>query len=319
MSNATPSSGPDEFELISRLKVKLPTGDSVVVGAGDDCAVIDVGVPGKWQLHKTDAVVEGVHFTKDADPRQIGHKALGRALSDIAAMAGTPRWATVTLGLPDGFDAERVESIYDGMAALAKRHDVSLVGGETVANPERLFIGVSLVGEVARDKCILRSGASVGDGVWVTGELGGSIAGHHIAFTPRLAEARWLAAHCQPSAMIDLSDGLAGDLGHLLTEANAGAELLESALPIRREARLRARESEAAKPPLLAALTDGEDYELCFTLGQGSAVALLDQFKQEFPDTPLSCIGKIVERPELKIRQKSGIMKIATRGHVHFQ
>ena len=319
MSNGTPSSGPDEFELISRLKAKLPTGDSVVVGAGDDCAVIDVGVPGKWQLHKTDAVVEGVHFTKDADPRQIGHKALGRALSDIAAMAGTPRWATVTLGLPDGFDAERVESIYDGMAALAKRHDVSLVGGETVANPERLFIGVSLVGEIARDKCILRSGASVGDGVWVTGELGGSIAGHHIAFTPRLAEARWLAAYCQPSAMIDLSDGLAGDLGHLLTEANAGAELLESALPIRREARLRARESEAAKPPLLAALTDGEDYELCFTLGQGSAVALLDQFKQEFPDTPLSCIGKIVERPGLKIRQKSGIMKIATRGHVHFQ
>ena len=319
MSNATPSSGPDEFELISRLKAKLPTGDSVVVGAGDDCAVIDGGVPGKWQLHKTDAVVEGVHFTKDADPRQIGHKALGRALSDIAAMAGTPRWATVTLGLPDGFDAERVESIYDGMAALAKRHDVSLVGGETVVNPERLFIGVSLVGEIARDKCILRSGASVGDGVWVTGELGGSIAGHHIAFTPRLAEARWLAAHCQPSAMIDLSDGLAGDLGHLLTEANVGAELLESALPIRREARLRARESEAAKPPLLAALTDGEDYELCFTLGQGSAVALLDQFKQEFPDTPLSCIGKIVERPGLKIRQKSGIMKIATRGHVHFQ
>ena len=319
MSNGTPSSGPDEFELISRLKAKLPTGDSVVVGAGDDCAVIDVGVPGKWQLHKTDAVVEGVHFTKDADPRQIGHKALGRALSDIAAMAGTPRWATVTLGLPDGFDAERVESIYEGMAALAKRHNVSLVGGETVANPERLFIGVSLVGEIARDKCILRSGASVGDGVWVTGELGGSIAGHHIAFTPRLAEARWLAAYCQPSAMIDLSDGLAGDLGHLLTEANAGAELLESALPIRREARLRARESEAAKPPLLAALTDGEDYELCFTLGQGSAVALLDQFKQEFPDTPLSCIGKIVERPGLKIRQKSGIMKIATRGHVHFQ
>ena len=206
MSNATPSSGPDEFELISRLKAKLPTGDSVVIGAGDDCAVIDAGVPGKWQLHKTDAVVEGVHFTKDADPRQIGHKALGRALSDIAAMAGTPRWATVTLGLPDGFDAERVESIYDGMAALAKRHDVSLVGGETVANPERLFIGVSLVGEIARDKCILRSGASVGDGVWVTGELGGSIAGHHHrAFTPRLAEARWLAAHhCQPSAMIDL-------------------------------------------------------------------------------------------------------------------
>ena len=319
MSKATRNPGPDELELISRLKAKLPVGDSVVVGAGDDCAVIDAGVPGRWQLHKTDAVVEGIHFTKDADPQQVGHKALGRALSDIAAMAGTPRWATITLGLPEGFDVEKVESVYDGMSALAKRHDVSLVGGETVSNPDRLFIGVSLVGEVDQDKCILRRGATVGDGVWVTGELGGSIAGHHLTFTPRLAEAHWLAAHYQPSAMIDLSDGLAGDLGHLLNEANTGAELLESALPIRREARLRAGESEAAKPPLLAALTDGEDYELCFTLGQGQAVALLDQFRQEFPGTPLGCIGKIVEPLGLKIRQKTGIMEIATRGHVHFQ
>ena len=266
MSKATRNPGPDELELISRLKAKLPVGDSVVVGAGDDCAVIDAGVPGRWQLHKTDAVVEGIHFTKDADPQQVGHKALGRALSDIAAMAGTPRWATIALGLPEGFDVETVESVYDGMSALAKRHGVSLVGGETVSNPDRLFIGVSLVGEVDQDKCILRRGATVGDGVWVTGELGGSIAGHHLEFTPRLAEARWLAAHYQPSAMIDLSDGLAGDLGHLLNAANTGAELLESALPIRREARLRAVESEAAKPPMLAALTDGEDYELCFTL-----------------------------------------------------
>jgi thiamine-monophosphate kinase len=319
MSETKPEKQPDEFELISRLSAKLPTGDSVVVGAGDDCAVIDAGVPDQWQLHKTDAVVEGVHFTPDADPQQVGHKALGRALSDIAAMAGTPRWATVTLGLPDGFEAKRIESVYDGMAALAKRHAVSLVGGETVANRERLFIGVSLVGEVAREKCILRTGASVGDGVWVTGELGGSIAGHHLSFKPRLAEARWLAEYHQPSAMIDLSDGLAGDLDHLLHATGAGAELLESALPIRREARLRAKESEAAKPPMLAALTDGEDYELCFTLGQGRAVKLLDQFKQQFPNTPLCCIGKLVVKPGLKIRQKTGLMEIATRGHVHFQ
>jgi len=319
MSETKPEKQPDEFELISRLSAKLPTGDSVVVGAGDDCAVIDAGVPDQWQLHKTDAVVEGVHFTPDADPQQVGHKALGRALSDIAAMAGTPRWATVTLGLPTGFEAKRIESVYDGMAALAKRHAVSLVGGETVANRERLFIGVSLVGEVAREKCILRSGANVGDGVWVTGELGGSIAGHHLSFKPRLAEARWLAEYHQPSAMIDLSDGLAGDLDHLLHATGAGAELLESALPIRREARLRAKESEAAKPPMLAALTDGEDYELCFTLGQGRAVELLDQFKQQFPDTPLCCIGKLVVKPGLKIRQKTGLMEIATRGHVHFQ
>ena len=207
---------PSEFELITRLKTKLPTNGSVIVGAGDDCAVIDAGVPGKWQLHKTDAVVEGVHFTRETAPEKVGHKALGRAFSDIAATAGTPRWAMITLGLPDGFDGEMVEAIYDGINRLAKRHEVAVVGGETVSNPERLVISESVVSEVDRDRCVLRAGAKPGDGVWVTGELGGSIAGHHLEFAPRLAEARWLAEHFLPSAMIDISDGLAGDLGHLL-------------------------------------------------------------------------------------------------------
>lgn len=317
MSDETKS--PSEFELITRLKSGLPTNDSVIVGAGDDCAVIDAGVSGKWQLHKTDAIVEGIHFTREAAPEKVGHKALGRALSDIAAMAGTPRWATVTLGLPDGFDGEMVEAIYEGINRLAKRHEVAVVGGETVSNPERLAISVAVVGEVDRTKCVLRAGAKPGDGIWATGELGGSLEGHHLDFSPRLAEGRWLAEHFLPSSMIDLSDGLAGDLGHLLDAANAGAELLENALPIRREARLRARESDAAKPPLIAALTDGEDYELCFTLGQGNAVALLDQFRKAFPDTPISCIGRIIEEPGLKIKQKDGTKEFATRGFVHFQ
>ncbi len=317
MSDETKS--PSEFELITRLKSGLPTNDSVIVGAGDDCAVIDAGVSGKWQLHKTDAIVEGIHFTRETAPEKVGHKALGRALSDIAAMAGTPRWATVTLGLPDGFDGEMVEAIYEGINRLAKRHEVAVVGGETVSNPERLAISVAVVGEVDRTKCVLRAGAKPGDGIWATGELGGSLEGHHLDFSPRLAEGRWLAEHFLPSSMIDLSDGLAGDLGHLLDAANAGAELLENALPIRREARLRARESDAAKPPLIAALTDGEDYELCFTLGQGNAVALLDQFRKAFPDTPISCIGRIIEEPGLKIKQKDGTKEFATRGFVHFQ
>ena len=317
MSDETKS--PSEFELITRLKSGLPTNDSVIVGAGDDCAVIDAGVSGKWQLHKTDAIVEGIHFTRETAPEKVGHKALGRALSDIAAMAGTPRWATVTLGLPDGFDGEMVEAIYEGINRLAKRHEVAVVGGETVSNPERLAISVAVVGEVDRTKCVLRAGAEPGDGIWATGELGGSLEGHHLDFSPRLAEGRWLAEHFLPSSMIDLSDGLAGDLGHLLDAAKAGAELLENALPIRREARLRARESDAAKPPLIAALTDGEDYELCFTLGQGNAVALLDQFRKAFPDTPISCIGRIIEEPGLKIKQKDGTKEFATRGFVHFQ
>lgn len=315
ISNKSPS----EFELITRLKSKLPVDESVIIGAGDDCAVIDAGVQGKWQLHKTDAVVEGVHFSREDDSKKVGRKAIARALSDIAAMGGTPCWATVALGLPDGFKSELVETIYDGLTDFAKLYNVSIVGGETVSIPERLVMSVTVIGEVDCDKCILRSGAKVGDGIWVTGELGGSIAGHHLDFLPRLNEALWLAENYLPSAMIDLSDGLAGDLGHLLDQANSGAELLESAFPIRREARLRASESSSAKPPLLAALTDGEDYELCFTLSPGRAVKMLDEFRKAFPETMISCIGKVTNEPGLKIKQKNGTKEFATRGFVHFQ
>jgi len=322
MSNKKKSASaktPSELELLARIKPKLPVDGSVIVGAGDDCAVIDAGIPGKWQLHKTDAVVEGVHFTREADPKKVGRKAIARALSDIAAMAGTPRWATVSLGLPDRFTEELVDMIYEGITSFAQLQEVAIVGGETVSTPERLVISVTVVGEVDRDKCVLRSGAKPGDGIWVTGEMGGSIAGHHLDFLPRLEEGRWLAANFLPTAMIDLSDGLAGDLGHLLDEANAGAELLEAALPIRRVARALARESNAAKPPLIAALTDGEDYELCFTLSPGKAVEMLDEFRQAFPETLISCIGKVIKEPGLKIKQKNGIKEFAARGFVHFQ
>src|ERR1041385_3489326 len=124
----------NEFELIARLTRALPTNDAVVVGAGDDCAVLDVGAPGRLLLFKTDAVVEDIHYAAAAPPEKVGHKALGRCLSDIAAMAGTPTAALVTLGLPRGFDAQIVESVYAGMSALARRYGVAIVGGETTTN-----------------------------------------------------------------------------------------------------------------------------------------------------------------------------------------
>src|SRR6266481_2772671 len=153
----------NEFELISRLTRSLPTNKSVVVGAGDDCAVLDLGLPDRLLLFKTDAVVEGIHFTSAAAPEKIGHKALARCLSDIAAMAGTPAAALVTLALPDNFDPNKIESIYSGMSALARRHDVAIVGGETTSNPERMLISIAMLGAVPRGKSVLRSGAEVGD------------------------------------------------------------------------------------------------------------------------------------------------------------
>src|SRR5687767_11373570 len=138
----------NEFELIARLTESLETHSGAVVGAGDDCAVLDLGVPGRYVLFKTDAVVEGIHFTKGADPKQVGHKALARCLSDIAAMAGTPGHALITLALPRDFDVAFIEAIYEGIKSLAIRHGVSIVGGETTTNPERLLVSIAALGTV---------------------------------------------------------------------------------------------------------------------------------------------------------------------------
>ncbi len=149
----------NEFELITQLMRSLPSNKHVVTGAGDDCAVLDFGLPDKLFLFKTDAVVEGIHFTMDTPPEKIGRKALARGLSDIAAMAGTPAAALVTIGLPDKFDPEFVSQIYDGLNALAQQHGVAVCGGETTTNPGGIFISIALLGTVARGKQILRSGA----------------------------------------------------------------------------------------------------------------------------------------------------------------
>ncbi len=322
----------NELDLIARLIPSLPSHPSVRVGAGDDCAVVDLGLPERDFLFKTDAVVEGIHFTSATPPEMVGRKALARCLSDVAAMAGTPTHALVTLGLPEPFRVEFVDGLYRGLSALASRYEVAIVGGETTTNPERMLISVAVLGSVAKGNCILRSGAQPGDALFVTGKLGGSLAGKHLEFEPRLAEARWLADHFKIHAMIDLSDGLAGDLRHLLTASRVGAELLTTAIPISRAARERGRafshegetkgarssSSEPAKPPLLAALTDGEDFELLFTVASRDAIPLLDGWKARFPDLPLSCIGKITAGSGLLLRDKQGVRPFAGHGYIHF-
>jgi thiamine-monophosphate kinase len=308
----------NEFELIARLTKLLPTNKSVLVGAGDDCAVLDLGVPEKLILFKTDAVVEGIHFTRETPPEKIGRKALARCLSDIAAMAGTPVAALVTMALPKNFDAEFVAKIYDGLNALAEKSGVAIVGGETTTNPERILISIALIGTVPRGKQISRSGAKAGDAIFVTGELGGSLAGRHLEFEPRLTEARWLAEHFSIHALMDLSDGLAGDLHHILNASKVGAEILKSAVPISRAAKLRAKENSAAKPALVAALTDGEDFELLFTIASKDAVKLLDAWKKKFPKLKLSCIGKIVAGEGIFLRDGRGLQKFNANGYVHF-
>ncbi len=307
----------NEFDLIRQLTQHLPGNDSVVTGAGDDCAVLDLG--GERQvLFKTDAVVEGIHFTKETPPDKIGRKALARCLSDIAAMAGTPTAAVVTIGLPSKFEPKFITEIYAGLNLLARQHGVAVVGGETTTNPERILISVALLGTVPRGKAVLRSGAKVGDAIFVTGELGGSLGGKHLDFEPLLAQARWLADHFAIHAMLDVSDGLAGDLRHILQASKVGAELLKAAVPISRAAKETAKRGDAAKPAFVAALTDGEDFELLFTVASKTAVPLLDAWKAQFPALKLSCIGKIVAGEGITLRDSQGVRPLAAQGYVHF-
>ncbi len=308
----------NEFELIRRLTHSLPGNKSVVVGPGDDCALLDLGLPERLVLFKTDAIVEGIHYHSTAAPEQVGHKALARCLSDVAAMAGTPTAALVTLALPPGFEPASVERIYAGMNALARRYAVAIVGGETTTNPERTLISIALIGMVARGKAILRSGAQAGDALFVSGELGGSLQGRHLEFEPRLEEARWLAEHFQVHAMIDLSDGLAGDLRHILKASKVGAELLSSSIPVSRAARVLAKAESSAKPPLLAALTDGEDFELLFAVSARDAVPVLDAWRKRFASVPLTCIGRITEREGITLRDKTGVRPLSAHGYEHF-
>ena len=302
-----------ETEFIQRLTQDLPADSSVLTGPGDDCAVLDW--TGSKLLFKTDAIVEGIHFERDTPPEAIGRKALARALSDIAAMAGTPTHALITLGVHAEMEPSLIEAVYQGLRDCAREHHVNIVGGETTSLSQ-LTLSISLIGKAS--KPILRTGSAVGDAIFVSGELGGSLAGHHLNFDPRLKEARWLSDQNIVHAMIDLSDGLATDLRHLLSD-QTGAELLTRALPIRRAAKERARDNPSGKTALLAALTDGEDYELLFTVSSKDAVPLLDGWKSAFPETPLHCIGKITDQPGIALRDDKGVKPLTLHGYDHLE
>jgi thiamine-monophosphate kinase len=317
----------NELELIERLTAGLPRNASTRVGCGDDCAVLDFGGMDSWILFKTDAVVSGVHFDSVAAPEAVGHKALGRCLSDIAAMGGWPTHALVTIGLPVPFDVEWVQRVYRGMQAMAAEYDVAIVGGETTASPGAMFLSLAVMGTVPRDRCLLRSGARPGDAILVTGDLGGSlVSGRHLTFQPRLAEARWLATHFEVHAMIDLSDGLAGDLRQVLKASGVGAELLASAIPISAAARKAGggvgggeRMGAQGKTALERALTDGEDFELLFTMPASDVVRLTDTWRGQFGGLKVGCIGRIIEGCGLHLRGVGFNRSLDLDGYVHFQ
>jgi thiamine-monophosphate kinase len=272
-----------EDAVVALLCKGLPLGPQVRAGAGDDCAVIGDAEAEWWQLLKTDAVVEGVHFTAGQKAERVGWKALCRAISDIAAMGGIPECAMITVALPGETAVGWVKQLYAGLRKAARRYEVSIVGGETVRSLGGIFINVALTGRVERQRCVLRSGGRPEDVLFVTGRLGGSKAGKHLDFTPRLAEARWLVERARPTAMMDLSDGLGTDLPRLARASGCGYELNIKAVP-----RTRGYTVEQA-------LGDGEDFELLLAVPPEHAVNLEVAWRKRFVSVMLTRIGRLTD------------------------
>ena len=247
-------------------------------GIGDDCAVLPASRGP--QLITVDPVIFGRHFDAAVPPRAVGAKLLKRNLSDLAAMGGCPSAAVLALTLDPHTSLAWLEQFYRGLATCARRYRVPIVGGDIAQADGVLAASLTLLGAAARPRVVTRTGARIGDSIHVTGVLGRSLAsGHHFAFHPRLAEGAWLAGRPEVRAMMDVSDGLAKDLG-ALTPPHAKPVLEPGALPLRRGADLR------------AALTDGEDYELVFALAAHTdAAAFARAWHRRFPRTRLTNIG----------------------------
>lgn len=318
-----------ENRLIERLSRLVPGRRDVLVGIGDDCAVVRGGRGDDFDLLlKSDPVIEGVHFETTAAAGLVGRKAMGRVLSDIAAMGGEPLWILLDLVAPAGMACARIEAVYRGAAAMARRYGVAIVGGDTSRGPV-LELHVFAVGRVLRGKAVLRSGAKPGDRLYVTGKLGGSLLGRHLRVEPRLAEGQWLMENGWVTAMMDVSDGLAADLPRLAKASGVGAVVDAEAVPVSGAARRmgqskeqRAKGNEQGERGMAAldhALNDGEDFELLFTVPDRKAAAFEAAWRRRFR---LECaaIGKVTKAADkVDLVWNGKLVPLKLSGYEHFR
>lgn len=293
---------PSEFELIDWIRSQQKQSKLVPVPAGDDLAVL------KWDendllLVGNDQVLDGVHFDSSKhDPMSIGRKVMNRNLSDCAAMACLPAAAVITVALPKGTSLEYSKQLYLGIQSAGEPYYCRIVGGDTATWDGKLVVTVSILGRSAGVNPVTRSGAKVGDGIYVTGSLGGSILGRHMTFEPRVFLAREIVKKNRAHAMIDLSDGLSRDLRHICDQSEVGAVIDAARVPIHDDARKRSQSDGISA--LEHALHDGEDYELLFT----GPTPLPKEFIR---------IGQITEQPGVYLEQDGQIKPLEPRGWEH--
>lgn len=292
-----------EDRLLAELLPLLPSNARVLAPAGDDCAVVKLPGFKNLQLLKTDCLVEGVHFAHDANPSAVGWKAIARPLSDFAAMSGVPQFALITLVVRPEVTLEWAKNLYRGMCKAAAAFDVAIVGGETSSTNGPIVISVGMTGFAEPKRWVSRAGGRAGDELFVTGRLGGSLAGRHLRFLPRLAESRWLTENFPVHAMIDLSDGLGADLPRLARANGLDFEVDESALPL-------SRGCNTAQ-----AISDGEDYELLFAIPSMHARPLAARWRKKFPVLPLTRIGRLTRTSN---SPRAG-QNSKWRGYAHFK
>ncbi len=309
----------DEFGLIRRFFAELaPDGPGVVLGVGDDAALLRPP-PGRELVMTLDTLVAGRHFLPDVDPGALGHKALAVNLSDLAAMGAEPAWALLSLTLPEA-DADWLEGFAAGLGALARRHGVALVGGDTCSGP--LAVGLQLTGFAEPGRALRRDGGRPGDRVFVTGTLGDAalaLAETEAGRTPpeplrerldrprpRLAEGRALAGIA--SACIDLSDGLAADLERLCAASGCGARVELERIPLSPPARRLVEGGYGWRP----VVGGGDDYELCFTVPPERLGRL------EAAGVACTCIGELVDGAGVTFLDAAGAPLPPVAGYDHF-
>jgi len=312
-----------EFDLIARIRARAGTRDDVSQGIGDDAAILRLPM-GSDLIVSTDTLNSGVHFPHETKPSDVGWKALAVNLSDLAAMAAKPAWCTLNLTIPCA-DGDWLDEFLNGFLALAAQCDVALVGGDTTRGP--LSVTVTALGYVPRDAAMRRSGAQVGDDVWVSGTLGdaaaalrqwrdGSIADGSLRErldrpTPRTGLGMFLRGIA--NACIDISDGLLADIDHILDASRVGAEIEIASLPTSSEL----ENAVDAATRIRLQLGGGDDYELCFTAPPMLAHNVLRAARQS--RVAVTRIGRIDRTPGLRLRDAAGIVSEAPRsGYRHF-